>query len=225
MGGGAAIGHAQRPLDRLKIHLTNVGVLPGFFRMSERRVEHSPFSVHLAPGNRKIMVHPMDPRIVRVIQPAGVEAKQNIHIVARPVLRLINLVVLYKLFRKMADCGKVRGLIDDRRIECPPGMLVEVSANHLSILRPGIVRIQSRMNSNKPFPVVLDEGKHVQFLARIEIQFARRTRKDQDIEIVQVLRIPAQVFFCNQLSIGADHRVPNPALMTHVVDRGQCRGD
>src|SRR5947209_8673098 len=99
--------------------------------MPKRRVKDAPFSVHLAPGHREIMVRTMNTGIVAVIELGWIEAKKHIYLVTRPGFGLIDLVILNKCFRKMPNRREVRIFIDYGSIERHPGMLIKPSADHL----------------------------------------------------------------------------------------------
>src|SRR5882724_1239469 len=45
----AAVGHTQHPLDRFKIHLANVRIVPRFFGMAEGGIKDSSLAIHFAP--------------------------------------------------------------------------------------------------------------------------------------------------------------------------------
>ncbi len=48
------------------------------------------------------------------------------------------------------------------------------------------------MNSNESLAVIVDEGEHVCLLAVVHVQLARGACKDNQVEIVQILRISAR---------------------------------
>src|SRR5579863_9689 len=114
----AAFRHAQHPLDRLKIHFADVRIAPGFFGMAKRRIKDTPFTVHLVPGHGEIMIRSMHSRIIRIVEFHRVETQQHIDLIARPILRLIDFVVLNKCTGKMTSRREARIFIHDRRIKC-----------------------------------------------------------------------------------------------------------
>src|ERR1044071_5403533 len=87
----AAVGHAQSPPDRFKIHFADVGITPGLFGMAQGGVEDATLPVHLGPSNGKVMIVAVNPWIVFIIQFCGLEAEQDIHLVARPFFGLVDL--------------------------------------------------------------------------------------------------------------------------------------
>src|SRR5580692_12550592 len=104
----AAFRHAQHPLDRFKIHLANVRVSPGLFRVAEGRIKNAPLAVHLVPGDSEIVIRSVDARVVRIVEFCGVETEQDVDFVARPLLRLIDLVILHEFLWKVTDRGEAR---------------------------------------------------------------------------------------------------------------------
>src|ERR1700733_2107310 len=167
MAGRASIGHPQSPANRFKVHFANVGVIPRFFGMAKCRVEDAAFAVHLAPRDSEIMIRAMYARIVGVVELGWIETQENIHLVARPSFGLIDFVVFYEGFRKMAHRGEVGILIHDWRVERHPRVLVEPATDHLSIFGPVVVRVQRRVNSDESFAVVVDKRQDVLLLAVI----------------------------------------------------------
>src|SRR5579884_3061070 len=137
--------------------------------MTKRGVEDASLPIHFAPRDRKIMVRTMNARIIFVIQLRRIETQQHIHLVARPVFWLVNLVVLHKFCWKMPDGRKIGGFVYDRRIESHPRMLVEPSANHLSIFRPGVIGVQRRMDSDKTLSIFFDKRHHVALLVGVHV--------------------------------------------------------
>src|ERR1700733_3175481 len=220
---GAALSHPQCPADRFEVHLADIWILPRLFGVSQSGVEDTAFAIHLAPRDGKIMVGAMNARIVRIIQLRRIEAQQYIYLVPRPRLRLVDFIVLHECLGEVAHRWKVRGLVDNRRIEGHPGMLINPPADYLAVFRPGVIRIQSRMNPHKALAVVMNEGQHVCFLAGVHIQFAGRAGKNQKVEIAQIFCVSAQVLLGKQLRIGAHLRIPQAALLAHVVDGSHSR--
>src|SRR5215471_14324454 len=84
-------------------------------RVTKRRVENAAFAIHLVPGHREIVIRAVHPRIV-VVQFGRIETEKNVDLLARPVLRLINLVQLHKSMWKVVNRGKVWVFINDRRV-------------------------------------------------------------------------------------------------------------
>ena len=216
--------HLQRPLDGFKVHFAHVGVVPGLLGVAEGRVEDAALSVHLAPRHGKIMVGAMDARIVGVVQPGWIEAEQHIHFVARPVLGLIDLVVFHKGAGKVAHGGETGVFVDDGRIEGHPGMLVEPAADHLSIFRPVVVGVERGVDADKALSVFLDEREQVLLLACVHVHFAAGAGKDEQVKVVEILRVSRQVLLGEQFRVRAHGGIPQAALLAHVVDRGHgCR--
>jgi hypothetical protein len=73
-------------------------------------------------------------------------------------------------------------------------MLVEPAADHLSVLRPGVIGVERRVNADKSLAVFLDERHHVLFLAVVQVQLAGGAGKHQHVEVVQVLGVVLQGF-------------------------------
>ncbi len=190
--------------------------------MPQRGVENPSFTVHLAPRHGKIVVGAMDARVVLVVQLAGVQAEQHVYLVARPAFGLIDFVVFHERLGKMANSGEVRVFIDNGRVEGHPGMLVEPAADHLAVLRPVVVCVQSRVDAHKALAVVLDERHEILLLAVVHVQFAGRAGEDDGVEISQIFGIPLQILLGQQLGVGAQHGVPKAALLAHVVN--SCHG-
>ncbi len=106
MSSGTAFGHAQHPLDRFKIHLADVRVTPSLFGVAEARIKNTPFAVHFVPRYGEIMIGSVDARVIGIIEFRGIEAEQDVDLVARPLLGLIDLVILDECVRKVADRGE-----------------------------------------------------------------------------------------------------------------------
>src|SRR5450432_713537 len=70
-----AFGHSQHPLDRFKIHLSDVRVAPRFLRVAQGGIKNAPLAVHFVPSHREIMVGSMDARVVGVIKFGWVETE------------------------------------------------------------------------------------------------------------------------------------------------------
>ncbi len=102
-------------------------------------------------------------------------------------------------------------------------MLIEPSANHLTVFGPGVIRIQRRVDAHKALSVFLDERHHVLLLACVHVQFTRRVGEDQGVEVVKVLGISLQIFLGQQLGICPQRGVPKSTLFAHFVN-GSHRG-
>src|SRR3954466_9255727 len=113
---------------------------------------------------------------------------------------------------QMASGWKVRILIDDRSVERRPWMFVEPAADHLPIFGPFVVCIQCRMNADETFAVVPDERDHVFLLAVVHVQLAGGAHKYQGIEVIEILRVSAEILFRDQFRIGAQSSFPKPVL-------------
>ena len=170
------------------------------------------------------MILPVHARVV-VIQLRRIQAEQNVYFFARPCLRLVDLVVLREGMWKMTNRREFRIFIDDWRVEPRPGMLIKPASDHLPVFRPLVVRIQCCVDADEPFPIFLDERHHVFLLPVIQVEFARRARENDRVEVVEVLRVLRQLFFGNQFGIGAQDGFPQPSLASHVVDRRHGVGD
>ena len=98
-----AFCQAQHPSNRLKIHFANVGIVPSFLGVAESRIENTSFTVQLVPRDREIMVRSVDARIVFIIEFRGVETEQDVDFYARPIFRLVDLVILDEGSGKVTD--------------------------------------------------------------------------------------------------------------------------
>jgi len=56
---------------------------------------------YIRPGDRKVTVGAMNARIVLVVEFRFIEPKENIHLITRPLLGLIDLVALHEGMREM----------------------------------------------------------------------------------------------------------------------------
>ena len=137
----------------------------------------------------------MNARIVCIAQLPGIQAEKNVDLVSGPFLGLVDFVVFQKSLGKVTYCGKTRIFINDGRIECHPGMLIEPAADHLAVLGPLVVGVQRRVDTDETLAIVLDERHHVCLLAVVEVQFARRADEDQSVEVVEILRISFEDLF------------------------------
>src|SRR5579864_5426353 len=104
-------------------------------------------------------------------------------------------------------------------------MLIEPSANHLSVFRPLVVGIEGGMNTDKSFAVVLDERHHVFLLAVIEVQFAGSAHEYQSIEVIEILGVSLQTLLGDEFGVSTQRGLPQTALATHVVDGDHARGN
>src|ERR1700730_2744849 len=179
-----AVRHAQYPLDRFKIHLADVGVIPSLLRVAKGRIENAPFAVHLVPRYGEIMILSVDTRVICIVEFGGVETEQDVDLIARPVLGLINLVILNERSWKVTDRGEARVFIDYWRVERGPRVLVEPAADHLAVFRPFVVGVEGGVNAHKALSIVLDERHHILLLAVVQVKLACRAHKAPGIKVV-----------------------------------------
>src|SRR4051812_3765010 len=156
--------------------------------MAKCGVEYAAFAVHFRPGNRKIAVLSMDPWIVE-IELFRIETQQHVHLIARPIFRLIDLVTLHECMWKMAHGREIRVFDDDWGAKRCPGVLVEPSSDHLSVFGPLVVCIQSSMDADESLSIILDERHHVLSLTVVQLKFSSSARKHEHVEMIQVLKI------------------------------------
>src|ERR1700733_1909020 len=78
----ASLGHSQRPLDRLEIHLLYIRIFPSLFGMPQGGIEDPSFTVHLAPRDGEIVIRAMNTRVVLIVQFAGIQAEKHVYLVA-----------------------------------------------------------------------------------------------------------------------------------------------
>src|ERR1700736_2930264 len=95
------------------------------------------------------MIRSVDARIVCVVEFRRIETEQHIDLVARPVLGLINLVILNESSWKVMDRWEARVFIDDWRVEGGPWVLVEPATDHLAVFRPFVIGVEGGMNPHK----------------------------------------------------------------------------
>jgi hypothetical protein len=214
----AAFRHTQHPLDRFKVHLADVGIRPRFFRVAKGGIENPPFAIHLVPRHGEVMIRPVDARVVRIVESRGIETEQDVDLVARPLLGLIDLVIFNERSGEMTNCGKALVFIDDRRIEREPWVLVKPTADHLAIFRPFVIGVEGSVNAHKAFSVVLDERHHIFLLAAVQVKLPCGAHKDQGIKVIQILRVSSQVLLRDELGVGAERGIPETAVATRVVD-------
>ena len=99
-------------------------------------------------------------------------------------------------------------------------MLVEPAANHLAVFRPLVVGVERGVNAYKALAVILDERHHVLLLAVVQVKLAGGAHKNQHVKIIQILRVSFEVLLGDQFGVGAQRRIPETALVAHVVDGG-----
>ena len=116
----------------------------------------------------------MDARVVSVVEFGGIETEQDVDLITRPILRLIDFVILYECFRKMAHRREARIFVHDRRVERGLWMLVEPAADHLPVFRPLVVGVKCGVNPDKSFSVIFDEGHQILLLTVVQIELAGR---------------------------------------------------
>src|SRR5581483_8272957 len=131
-------------------------------------------------------------RVVRIIQLCRIQAKQNVYFISRPRLRLINFIIFDESLGKMAHRRKIGRFVDDRSIEGAPGMLIKPAADHLSVLRPGVIGIERRVNAYESLAVVMNEGENVGLLTSMQIEFSSCAGKNHKVEVVEGVRVCAQ---------------------------------
>ena len=86
-----------------------------------------------------------------------VEAEQHVDLVARPLLRLIDLVAAHEPRGEMPHCRERRVLDDDGRVERVPRVHVEPAADHLGELGPLVVGVERGVNADEPLAVLFHE--------------------------------------------------------------------
>src|ERR1035438_5275526 len=97
-------------------------------------------------------------------------------------------------------------------------MLVEPSANHFTVFRPFVIRVEGSMNADKALAIVLDERHHIGLLAVVEVKFACCAYKNEGIEVIESLRVSSQVLLRDQFDIGAKRGIPEE------IGRASCTG-
>ncbi len=111
-----------------------------------------------------------------------------------------------------------------RRVECVPGMLVVVAADHLAVVGPAGKRDRRAVDSDEPFPVVVDRGHEVGTLLVVHLEGAAGV-EDDGVEVVQVLRVVFQLLLRQCFGVGADDRVPEAGVTSELVDGHHRVGD
>jgi len=98
------------------------------------------------------MIRSVNARVVCIVEFRRVETEQDVDLIARPLLGLIDLVILNERSWKVPDRRKARVFIDDRRVERGPWVLVEPAADHLAVLRPFVIGVErGRERRQSPF--------------------------------------------------------------------------
>src|SRR6476469_2027751 len=126
--------------------------------------------------------------------------------------------------RPLRHPRELRVLHNDWSTERSPGMLIEVAADHLAILRPLSKRDRRAVNADESLSVIVDERQEVGFLLVVHLERAA-SKEEHGIEVSQVLGIVFELFLCQWLSIGADGCVPKMRLATQTLDSRQCVRD
>ena len=152
----------------------------------------------------------MNTRILE-IEFGRVQSHQHANFVARVVLVLVNLVVEDEFLGKMFRGGEGPVVDENRRIKRVPGVLVEIAANHLAVIRPFVVAVAGGVHTDEAFSVVMDEAQQVCFLRIVQIQLARR-EECNSVEVAEVLRISFELLLGYQLAIGAEVGVVDARL-------------
>jgi len=103
------------------------------------------------------------------------------------------------------------------RVEGAPGMLVEVAADHLAILRPIGKRDGRAVYADEAFAVVVDKRQEVGLLFGRHFERSAGIKHD-GIEIIQILGVVFQLFLGEHFRIGANGGVPQSALATQALN-------
>src|SRR6187397_1641667 len=98
---------------------------------------------------------------------------------------------------------------EKRCVELSPRMTVEITAQHLAVIRPLCERDRRAVNAYEAFAIVADEGEQICLLRRIHIEVAVR-EEDNRVERLEVLRLPFERLLRNGRAIRAQHCVPKP---------------
>src|SRR5215469_13225187 len=90
----------------------------------------------------------------------------------------------------MLHCGEGGLLDDDRCVHDSPGMVVEVSSHHLSVLWPVVEGIDSGVCADEALAVIMHKSEQVGFLLRRELFFPEPEEEDC-VEVLEVLCVGA----------------------------------
>ncbi len=104
-------------------------------------------------------------------------------------------------------------------------MLVEVAADHFAVFGPLVVGVERGVNADEAFAVFLDERHHVGLLAVVHVEFGGGAGEDDQVEVVEVLGVVAELLFGEELGVRAQHGVPQAALLAHLEDGVHGRGN
>jgi hypothetical protein len=155
-------------------------------------------------------------RIIQV-QLTGFESHQDAHFVSRKVFHLVNLVLQYKPLWPLLHARELFILHENRRIKSAPGMLVEVSANHLAVLRPVRESDRGAVNADKAFSIVVNERQKRSSLLLVHFQFAAGI-EEHGVKIIQILGVVLQFFLRQHFGVRSDGRSPQSRLPTQSLD-------
>ena len=154
-----AIGQFQGPFDRFQVYQVDVRIVPAPRIMRERAVKYTPPSVHLRPGNGKITVLVQQLLVWR--QFGRIEPQQDAALLTGEVLDLVKLIGQGENRRQMARCRKVQVLVNHRSLDRAVRVILELSSEHLTELRPGHERCQGNMRGDESLAVVPHELQQV----------------------------------------------------------------
>src|SRR5215475_7479528 len=101
----------------------------------------------------------MNPGVGRQVR--HIQSQQHMTLLAREVLRLIELFGKGKTEREMLRGGKVRIFVDDVCRGHSVGMLIELSADLFIEFRPGHERGSTRVRRDEAFAVVMNEVEEI----------------------------------------------------------------
>src|SRR5207237_9409373 len=101
---------AQGPAERAEQVVLEPAIRPDVRPVAERRIDDAATAVGARPRQRVVAVVALAPRGV---DGAWIESQQNVHVLARPVAELIDLVGELERLRKMTR-GGVRPVLDDQ---------------------------------------------------------------------------------------------------------------
>src|SRR6266849_8850281 len=91
----------------------------------------------------------------------GIQARDDVSLVAGEVALLIHLVVEDKLARKILHAGEVGIFNNHGCFENTPGMLLEVASGHFAVLVPFVERVGGAMDSDEALAVVMNKREKI----------------------------------------------------------------
>ena len=121
--------------------------LPYFRAVAERRIKHSPPAIIAPPRNGEVFILAMNRR-QRQINRVRVETHKDVNAVAREFFELVNLIFDFERAFQMAR-GRVAAVFDFNCDILMPGVLVEITADQFSVLRPFIKSVCRAVNADE----------------------------------------------------------------------------